>query len=235
MAPARDLRDTETQPVSPDQVPLSEDLSLQRTAVELVMADFESARTARVQRKYGTTAKGETLDFDKWLKELTDLYFSRRIPKTIPWKYSSNRSLAIAMAILETLHARIFPAVYNEELTRWRPTEFTDVEKAERVEKFMFWWVRVHAKLREFFDRWTRQVIGFDADARGRASAPERVAKGLEWVARKRHAAEPGFLEAARRRFEVVDGEAAFVSAAHSEEDIERTIAAARAALVHAV
>lgn len=73
----------------------------------------------------------------------------------------SNRSLMIAMAILEVLHARLFPAVYNEDLTRWRPTEFTDEERAQRVEKFMFWWIRVHAKLREFFDRWCRTIIGF--------------------------------------------------------------------------
>ena len=160
MAPARDLRDADTQPIS--QTPLlTPELQLQRMAVEVVLADFEAAKGARMSRTYGTNAKGETLDFDKWLKELTDLYFGRRLPKDIPWKFCSNRSLMIGMAILEVLHARIFPAVYNEELTRWRPTEYTDEERAARVEKFMFWWVRVHVKLREFFDRWVRYTIGY--------------------------------------------------------------------------
>ncbi len=158
--PARDIRDSETQPIGGNML-VTPELQLQRTAVALVESDFEAAKTARGQRDYGKTSKGETLDFDKWLKELKDLYFARRIPKTIPWRFCSNRSLMIAMAILEVVHARIFPAIYNEDLTRWRPTEYTDAEKAERVEKFMFWWIRVHAKLREFFDRWTRTVLGF--------------------------------------------------------------------------
>ena len=160
MAPAREIRDEETQPVSSTPL-ITPEQGLQRTAVALVLADFQSAQTAREQRTYGKTAKGEDLTFDKWLKELTDLYFQRREPKTVPWQFCSNRSLGIAMAILEVLHARIFHAVYNEELTNWRPTEFTDEEKAERVKKFMFWWVRVHAKLREFFDRWARYCIGY--------------------------------------------------------------------------
>ena len=141
--------------------PLTSELQMQKTAVELVMADFESAKTARMSRDYGQNSKGDKLDFDKWQKELRDLYFGRRLAKTIPWRFCSNRSLMIAMAILDVLHARLFPAVYNEELTRWRPTEYTDEETAVRVEKFMFWWVRVHSKLREFFDRWVRYTIGF--------------------------------------------------------------------------
>ena len=158
---SRDLRDAELQPTADASPLLTPEVSVQKTTVLLVLDDFEAAKTARTTRDYGKTAKGDTLTFDTWLKELKDLYFSRRLPKTLPWKFCSNRSLAIAMAILEVLHARIFPAVYNEELTRWRPTEFTDVEKAERIEKFMFWWMRVHAKSREFFDRWTRYTIGF--------------------------------------------------------------------------
>ena len=158
--PARDLRDQDTQP-STGPTPVTPELQLQQIAVELVLADYESAKLARDQRDYGQTSKGEHLDFDKWLKELKDLYFGRRQAKTVPWQYCSNRSLMIAMAILDTLHSRLFPAIYNEELTKWRPAEITDEETAVRVEKFMFWWVRVHAKLREFFDRWVRYTIGF--------------------------------------------------------------------------
>lgn len=159
--PARDVRDAETQPEGSSSPLVTPELGLQQAAVELVLVDFEAAKLARQQRTYGKNAKGDALDFEKWRKELTDLYFGHREPKTVPWKFCSNRSLMIAMAILETLHARIFPAVYNEDLTRWRPVEYTDEEHAQRVEKFMFWWVRVHAKLREFFDRWTRYTIGY--------------------------------------------------------------------------
>lgn len=159
--PARDLRDSETQPQGETSLLVTPELQLQRTAVELVLSDFEAAKTARDQRNYGTTSKGITLTFDTWLKELKDLYYGTRIPKTIPWRFSSNRSLMIAMAILEVLHARLFPAVYNEDLTRWRPLLPVTEDRARKLETFMFWWVKVHSKLREFFERWCRYAIGF--------------------------------------------------------------------------
>lgn len=170
--PARELRNTEVQLAEPAAPPVAPVIQppgsvlvvpprpLQLVAIEMVLADFEAAKRARDERNYGIGAKGETLDFDKWLKELIDLYYGRRLPKTVPWKFCSNRSLMIAMAILETMHARIFPAIYNEDLTRWRPGELQDVERAERVEKFMYWWSRVRSQLSEFFERWSRVVIG---------------------------------------------------------------------------
>ena len=170
--PAREVRSAETQPEAvvsaPPPLPQPEGSALivpskavQMVAVEMVLSDFEAAKKARDDRNYGLSAKGEKLDYDKWLKELIDLYYGHREPKTVPWKFCSNRSLMIAMAILETLHARIFPAVHNEDLTRWRPGTQQDVERAERVEAFMFWWVRVRSKLSEFFERWSRHVIGY--------------------------------------------------------------------------
>ena len=100
----------------PGQLPLTP--SQQTLAVSIVQEDFRSAKDARDAREYGLSAKGEQLTFDTWLKQLRDLYYGHREPKTEPWKFCSNRSMMIAMAILETLHARMFPAVYNEDLTR---------------------------------------------------------------------------------------------------------------------
>ena len=148
----------EEEPQLPElQLPL--DASHQNTAVQTILSDFEAAKSARDARSYGYGAKGEKYGFDEWLKQLKDLYYGRREPKTEPWKYCSNRSLMIAMAILETLHARLFGAVYNEELTRWRPTEVNDAPKAERIEHLMYWWIRVRCKLRDFFDKWTRYTL----------------------------------------------------------------------------
>lgn len=137
------------------------DTSLQRLTVELVRSDKDAAVKARQDRTYGYNGKGDSLTHEQWLKELTDLYFGQRLPKTTPWKFCSNRSLMIGMAILEVMHARLLPAVYNEELTRWRPTRPLDEAQAERVEAFMFWWVRVWVKMREFFDRWARTAIAY--------------------------------------------------------------------------
>ena len=165
---AREVKDELQQPdAAPIEQPPAElpelqlplDALRQRVAVETILSDFEAAKLAREARDYGYSAKGEKLGFDQWLKELKDLYIGRREPKKEPWSFCSNRSLMIAMAIIETLHARMLGGVYSEELTRWRPGDFTDAPKAERVEKLMFWWIRVRAKLREFFDRWVRTAI----------------------------------------------------------------------------
>ena len=144
-----------------DSIQLALPLDLQKTAVNIVMEDFETSKRMRDEKTFFKTSKGEDLRFDDWLKQLKDLYFGYREAKTTPWRFCSNRSMMIGMAILETLHSRLFPAVYNENLTRWQPAEETDVPKAESVEKLMFWWVRVRSKLRDFFDQWTRYSIAF--------------------------------------------------------------------------
>jgi hypothetical protein len=145
----------------PGSILIPLDARLQRLAVNVALEDYESAKMARMEADYGKTSKGDTLNFDKWLKELTDLYFGQRIPKTIPWRFCSNRSLMIAMAIVETMVARLFPAVYNEDLVRWRPKEDFMAPKAESISKLMDWWVRVHVKMRDFFEVWTRYVVSF--------------------------------------------------------------------------
>lgn len=145
---------------APVSIQISVDEEMQKTLVEIVLDDFEKAKADRGKKDYGITSKGETLRFDEWFKALKDLYNGNRIPKTIPWKFCSNRSLRIGTAILDLIHARIFPAVWNEDLTRWRPGTAVDVPKAERISKFMDWWIRVHAPLRPFADLWTKYTAG---------------------------------------------------------------------------
>src|SRR3990167_5668260 len=140
------------------QIPMDEES--QRLLVEIVMDDFHKSKGDRLQRDYGTTSKGETLRFDKWLKDIKDLYNAKRIPKTIPWKFCSNRSLRIAASILDMIHSRLFPAIWNEDLTRWRPGNTVNAPKAQRIEKFMSWWVRVWSPMYEFYDKWVKCVAG---------------------------------------------------------------------------
>lgn len=140
------------------QLNVSEDM--QTTLTDIVLDDFNSAKAARNKIDYGITSKGEKLNFEEWFKRMKDLYNGNRIPKTIPWRFCSNRSLRIATAILDLIHARIFPAVWNEDLTRWRAAKFVDVPKAERIHRFMDWWIRVHNPMRPFFDLWVKYVAG---------------------------------------------------------------------------
>src|SRR3990167_8820259 len=136
------------------------DDATQNLLVEIVLDDFTKSKGDRLQRDYGTTSKGETLRFDKWLKDIKDLYNAKRIPKTIPWRFCSNRSMRIAASILDMIHSRLFPAVWNEDLTRWRPGQTVDAPKASRIEKFMSWWVRVWAPMYDFYDKWVKYVAG---------------------------------------------------------------------------
>ena len=140
------------------QIVLDEDM--QKTICDVVMDDYEKAKSDRNKKDYGITSKGEKLSFDKWFKDLMDLYNGNRIPKNIPWKFCSNRSVRIATSILDLLHARLFSAVWNEDLARWRAGNYIDTPKAERISKFMDWWIRVHNPLRPFYDLWCKYTIG---------------------------------------------------------------------------
>lgn len=140
---------------------ISLDETMQSTLVEVVLDDYEKAKHDRGDRDYGTNSKGEKLDFDSWHKGILDLYNGERIPKDLPWQFCSNRSLRIATAILDLIHSRLFPAVWNEDLTRWRPGRTLDTPKAERITKLMDWWIRVHAPLKPYLDMWTKIVCGF--------------------------------------------------------------------------
>lgn len=142
-------------------IQIDADDDLQQTLVDIVLDDFDKAKNDRAKRDYGITSKGEKLVFDDWLTRLKDLYNGDRIPKSIPWKFCSNRSLRIATSVLDLLHARLFPAVWNEDLTRWRAANYFDVPKTERITKFMNWWIRVHTPLRPFYDLWVKYVTGF--------------------------------------------------------------------------
>ena len=140
------------------QIPVDE--RTQELLVEIILDDFNKAKGDRLKKSYGTTSKGETLRFDAWLKSIKDLYNAERIPKTIPWKFCSNRSLRIAASILDMIHSRLFPAVWNEDLARWRPGKSVDAPKARRIELFMNWWIRVWAPMRSFYDKWSKYTTG---------------------------------------------------------------------------
>lgn len=140
------------------QIPLDEET--QKLLVEIVLDDYNKAKGDRLKIDYGTTSKGEALRFDNWLKDIKNLYNAKRLPKTIPWKFCSNRSLRIATSILDMIHSRLFPAVWNEDLARWRPGKSVDAPKARRIELFMNWWIRVWSPMRSFYDKWTKHTSG---------------------------------------------------------------------------
>jgi len=51
------------------------------------------------------------------------------------------------------------------------------------------------------------EVVGFDTVAAARERAPGALAKGLGWIAKKRHPEDSGFVDEAAARFRIVDSE----------------------------
>lgn len=151
----------ETQASPKPTIQLQVSPEMEDQLVQIILEDWNASKTARGKRDYGMDSKGSALDFDKWLKGLRDLYNSRREPKDLPWKYCSNRSLRISASILDMIHSRLFPAVLNEELVRWRPGESTDQPKVERISKLMHWWTFIHSRVRQFYDIWVKQTTAY--------------------------------------------------------------------------
>lgn len=153
---------TKQSPAIPEnsiQIKLSPEL--ENTLIDIVLEDYQAAKEARDKKDYGTTSKGTKLDFEKWRKELLDLYNAERIPKTVPWKFCSNRSLRIAKAILDMLHARLYPSIVNEYLLKFKAENVASYPKCERIEKLMKWWIFVRSRLRPFFDDWVKNLLAW--------------------------------------------------------------------------
>src|SRR3990167_10466180 len=154
-----DKNSVESSPRSLIQLNITSDI--EDSLLDIIRSDFKSSEEARDSQDYGIASKGEKITFSKWFKDLKDLYNSRRIPKDTPFKFCSNRSLRIATSILDTLCARLYPAVINPDLLRWYPGESTDTPKVERITKLMNWWIWVRSRLQGFFDIWVKSVAGF--------------------------------------------------------------------------
>lgn len=160
------VQDQETVPEDPISIAMNSiqvqmSPEMQDTLVDIVLEDLRAAKEAKDDRNYGTTSKGVKMDFEKWRKELLDLYNSERLPKTVPWKFCSNRSLRIAKAICDMLHARLYPTISNEELIKFKAENIASYPKLERITKLEHWWEFVHSKIQRFFDDWTKVEIAF--------------------------------------------------------------------------
>jgi hypothetical protein len=137
------------------------DAEMEKLLVETVIDDYKELEDRRLKRDYGTDSKGLSYTFDTKKKALDNLYYGKREPKNTPWKYCSNRSLKIAMSIVDLIHCRMFPIVWNEDLIRYKPTEPTDKNKTERINKLMDFWVRVRVRAKGFFDQWCKVAVAY--------------------------------------------------------------------------
>ena len=59
------------QPMADTSFQIIGTLPFQRSVTQIISEDFRTAKDSRDRRDFGHTDKGEKLDFDKWLEELT--------------------------------------------------------------------------------------------------------------------------------------------------------------------
>lgn len=149
----KDERD-ETAVEEERQTPLNEllltlDEEQQKELIAIVKEDYRNGIGARKQTTWATDRFGDGKDFDEKYADLICLY--EGTDEKRPEQWMCGRSLKIAQAIVELLVARLLPAVWNEDMVRWRPTEFTDKTRVERVNKIMHWILNVWMKMGDEF------------------------------------------------------------------------------------
>lgn len=145
------VKEEETQEVKEplNELLLDLDEVQQVNLVAVVMEDYRNAKEAREKTDWGTTKHGDGKDFDEKYADLITLY--EGADEKRPEKWMCGRSLKIAQAIVELLVARLLPAVWNEDVIRWRPVERTDKKRVERVNKIMHWVLNVWMKMGQNF------------------------------------------------------------------------------------
>jgi hypothetical protein len=142
--------------VPPGHLPITD--IQQKEVVDIVIQDYNSAVDAREQREWGGNV-GDELTWDEKYGALIRLYEDQKEAR--PEKWMANRSLRIAMAIVEMMFAKMFPAVWNEDQLKWKPVEYMDQVKVDRTNKFMKWAVTVQMKLQDVIKPAVKYCIKF--------------------------------------------------------------------------
>lgn len=91
-------------------------------------------------------------DWKKIRKECLDLLEGRRELKSDPWPNCSNISVMAVPMHSRLMHAKLLPAVWNDNLVHWQPVSADDVRNIENVKKFMRWTIRRELKCDDLVD-----------------------------------------------------------------------------------
>jgi len=117
--------------------------------VKIIKEDYDNGMRAREKGDWGTNRYGAGVDFDEKFADLIRLY--EGADEVRPERWMCGRSLKIAQAIVEMLVARLLPAIWSEDLIRWRAVEPTDKERVEAVNKIMEWvfntWMKIEQNI----------------------------------------------------------------------------------------
>lgn len=108
--------------------------------------------------------------------ETLDLLDGVRPPKSTPWPGCSNISVMAVATHVNIMHAKLMPAVWNENLINWLPVGVGDIDKIHGVRIFNNFIIRKELKLAEPIDDIIRDFV-----------VDGTMAVKLRWTTKYRH------------------------------------------------
>lgn len=140
----------------PEETPSAEEVREKEAAYEEeVQYDLPESEKARIAEYIVEVVQSCERDRAEWLeirKDSIDMLNGIRAPKTDPWENCSNITTMLTATHAKIMHAKLFPAVWNENTINWRPIEKGDVVNVEMVKKFMSWVVKQDLNLQDKID-----------------------------------------------------------------------------------
>lgn len=118
-------------------------------------------------------------EFIKTRAKVRKMYEGIREPKSDPWKNCANVSTQVVNMVVELLHSRLYPSVWNDNLIYWKPMENNDIPNIENVAKFMQWVIK-ELNLGQVVDDYIHNLI-----LDGTAVMKLRWVDDWKWVQRK--------------------------------------------------
>ena len=168
---------------------------------ESVQYDLSPEEKAKIAEHIVTIVDECQADRSPWMdirKDSLDMLDGIRPPKSDPWPNCSNITTMLTATHCKIMHAKLLPAVWNENTIHWRPIEKGDVINVDKVKKFMGWVVRQDIKLQPIIDN-----IVWDLIVNGTVALKTRWVTDYRTVSEKDDAGEIEYIEKAHRHCEV--------------------------------
>jgi hypothetical protein len=144
--------DTGTATPSEDAGPIREEEAKEEESAQYTLTDDQKADIVAYVIKVVDDCESSRAQWREVKRECDKLYEGTREPKSDPWPNCSNISVMAVPTHCNLMHAKLLPAVWNENLTYWQPVSADDVANVENVRKFMDWIVRRELKLADIVD-----------------------------------------------------------------------------------
>lgn len=138
----------------------------QKKIANMVAEDFDSDKASRTE-------------YNNQIEEILFLYEGKRAPKNDPWPNCSNVNTMITAVVIELIHSKLLPAIWNEELLDWRCDNTAFKNNTENIKKFMGWAMR-DANFAQIVDD-----LAYNSILLGTTAHKVRKVVKYKWVQRK--------------------------------------------------